>query len=462
MKKNDFKMTEQNIYSYMSPDNIKVEVFLSPLLFEYLEESSLKQLLDASELPGVIPPVIGMPDIHEGFGLPIGGVLATDGNDGIISAGAVGMDINCGVRLINTDIDYGDIKDELPKLLEKITSSVSPGVGGKTKYLKAKSLDIQNVLEQGVPYLIRQGFGNMEDLDHIEDGGVISEGDSSVLSHEAVKRAKEQLATLGSGNHFIEICLLETDFNQKEANDLGINYGKVCFLIHTGSRGIGHQVCTEYMDRMKKALKKDRQPLPTKGLAYAEIKSPLGREYFSAMAAASNFAFANRQLLTTAIEEAIGCKTNLIYDVPHNIAKFETIDNQKLLVHRKGATRAFPAGHSALAKKFKNTGQPVIIPGTMGTGSYIMLGTENLRRTFYSVNHGAGRQLSRKQAKKSITKKQFKQMMNGIEMSIPGVKNVIDEAPQAYKDVDEVVNTLCDIGLTKKIARLRPIGVIKG
>lgn len=460
--KQEFVMSEKNIYTRKSPDRPDIEVYLSPLLFEYLEDGALKQLVDAVELPQVISPVIGLPDIHEGFGLPIGGVLATNGEQGVISAGAVGMDINCGVRLLTTGLQYNQVKKRLSQWLDNIAKLTAPGVGKKTKYKPANRLRINDVLEKGVPYVVKQGMGDSCDLNRIEENGVMDAADISVLSSETMARGKEQLATLGGGNHFIEICMLDRDFSNGEASHMGINEGEICFLIHTGSRGVGHQICTEYMEKMNKEASRTGKSFPSKGLASAAIDSELGRDYFSAMSAASNFAFANRHLLSCAVEESIGFKTQLVYDVSHNIAKFEQYYGRKRLIHRKGATRAFPAGHDSLPDELADIGQPAIVPGTMGTGSYVVLGTEKLQRTYYSVNHGAGRQMSRKQAKKSITNKQFRQAMNGVELNSPGINKVKDESPQAYKDVDQVVDTLAEIGLTKKIARLRPLAVIKG
>ncbi len=460
--KHEFVMTEKNIYSRKSSEKPSIEVYLTSQLFQYLKEGALKQLVDAVELPQVISPVIGLPDIHEGFGLPIGGVLVTDGENGVISAGAVGMDINCGVRLLTTGLKYQQVKKKLPQWLDNISKLTAPGVGKKTMYKPANGLRIEDVLERGVPYVIGKGIGDNCDLNRIEETGVMEEADVSVLSNETINRGKEQLATLGGGNHFIEVCILNDVYSFDEASSMEIQQGEVCFMIHTGSRGVGHQICTEYMDKMKKEASKAGISIPSTGLACASINSKLGRDYYSAMSAASNFAFANRQTLASAVEEATGCDTRLIYDVSHNIAKFEYYDDKKRLVHRKGATRAFPPKHPALSSELFDLGQPAIIPGTMGTGSYVVLGTDKLKRAYYSVNHGAGRQMSRKQAKKSITKKQFRQAMSGIELNSPGVNKVIDESPQAYKDVDQVVETLAEIGMTKKIAKLRPLGVIKG
>ncbi len=458
--KQGFQQIAKNTYQYSNASGPDIKLYLSPLLFEYLEPGALEQLINASQLPSVVSPVVGLPDIHEGFGLPIGGVLATQGDNGIISAGSVGMDINCGVRLLATDLTYNKIKSKLAQRLADIAELSAPGVGKTTRLKAASRLHIHQVLEQGVPFLVEKGIGSADDLGSIEEGGVMPGADKDCVSKDVTRRGQEQLATLGGGNHFIEACLLETDYHNDYTRELGLEKGVLYFLIHTGSRGVGHQVCTDYMDRMKKALPKGT--LPTKGLAYAPLKSKLGQEYFSAMSAACNFAFSNRQLLTVALEQGLNCKTKLIYDVSHNIAKLENHGGKNLLIHRKGATRALPKGHQGLGKRHANTGQPAIIPGTMGTGSYVVVGTEKLERTFYSVNHGAGRLMSRKQAKKSISPKQLRRAMSGIELNSPGVKKVLDESPHAYKDIDAVVDVLADIGLVEKVAKLRPVGVIKG
>ena len=443
-----------------------MKIFISPKLFSMLESSAIKQLEDASKLPGVNHPVVGLPDIHEGFGLPIGGVMATKKEGGIVSAGAVGMDINCGVRLLKTDIPADDISAEfLKELMNKITTEIPLGTGKDGKHDILRLLNMEKVFSDGVPYLVEMGAGNKEELERIEDRGQVKGGSIDVLSKKAKKRAG-QLATLGGGNHFIEFCRVKTCYNVNITDKLDIKQDKLAVLIHTGSRGIGHQVCTDYSQEM--ASKRSKKELPNKGLAFSYLDSKEGQRYLSAMAAASNYAFSNRQLISwiikNIIEENIGKESNtsLVYDISHNIAKFEKHDQKELLVHRKGATRALPPGHPSITGVLKETGQPAIIPGSMGTASYVVIGTDKLAESYYSVNHGAGRALSRKKAKEWINKKDFKETMKGIELPVKGIKKYLDEAPQAYKDINEVVDTLSSRNMIMKAAKLVPLAVLKG
>lgn len=448
-------------------------VYLSPRLHgELVEEEALQQLANAATLPGVVSPVVGMPDLHTGFGLPIGGVMATRAEDGVVSAGAVGMDINCGVRLLTTGLPAREIPREiLQELLAAILKRVPTGIGKKSRHLDLRRGFLEEVVSRGAAAMVEKGFGYPEDVARIEEGGCLAGADLAAVSREAVERS-DQLATLGGGNHFIELGFVEEIYAPEVAAAWGLALGELTVLIHTGSRGFGHQICTDYSKIMLKAAKRYGIDLPATGLACAPIDSKEGREYLAAMACACNFAFANRQLITADIREAflevlgkaaLGPRPlPLLYDVAHNIAKWEEHGGRRVLVHRKGATRALPPGHPGNPNEYRDTGHPAIIPGSMGTASYVVVGTPATAETYYSVNHGAGRVMSRSAARKNITREEFEQSMDGILVTCPNYRHLLDEAPAAYKDVDEVVETLATIGLTRKVVRLRPLAVIKG
>lgn len=449
-----------------------VLVYLNKQLYEmFTEEESLQQLMDAASLDGVISPVIGMPDIHTGFGLPIGGVMAMDATKGLISAGAVGMDINCGVRLLRTDLTASDLtKVTLLKLIKAISRKVPLGVGMKSRHAPLISKHFSELLHRGVPFLVELGFGRPGDLDCIEDGGCMDGANIKAVSKKAVDRGL-QLSTVGGGNHFIELGIVDEIFDQKTAETDGLKKGNLTVFIHTGSRGFGHQVCNDYVSKMKQAAKKDKLDIPTAGLAAVPIQSEVGRNYFEAMACAVNFAFCNRQWITDDVRKTFSdilggsdqdYGLELVYDVAHNTARFEEINGKKMLIHRKGATRALPPGHHANPEKYMSTGHPVLIPGSMGTASYVIRAEHGVDRIYNSVNHGAGRVLSRSAAKREISVEAFKEQMSGIVVSGDNYKAYLDEAPLAYKDIDLVVETLTEIGLSRKIARLLPLAVLKG
>ncbi|HOK39989.1 MAG TPA: RtcB family protein [bacterium] len=468
-----FKEKRKNCYSLeFENKEIEVLVYLSEkLLKEFGEEESLIQLINASKLKGVISPVIGMPDIHTGFGLPIGGVLATDYNNGIVSAGAVGYDINCGVRVLNTKIHSSNLdKEKLRKILLEITKRVPLGVGKESPYKELRKIDIEGIAYSGVKYVINMGFGREADLEKIESNGNIICDNVNVLNKEEIERA-DQLGTLGGGNHFIEIGKIEKVYDKYIADRLGLAEDYIYILIHTGSRGFGHQIATDYSKIMWNNSEKNKTPAPVKGLACAPIHSKDGEDYLNAMAIAANYAFANREIITHLVREAfvkvfkdseekIGL--NLVYDVAHNIAKKEMYNNRMMLIHRKGATRALPAGNKEIPAIYRDIGQPAIIPGSMGTASYIVIGTEQIKETFNSVNHGAGRTMSRTQAFKNLTTDDLLKQTKDIVLIADNLKKIIDEAPSAYKNIDEVVWTLVDAGLTKPIVRFIPMAVLKG
>jgi len=437
------------------------------LLDQIYHDQSLIQLIQSASLPKVFSPVVAMPDIHEGFGLPIGGVMATNG---LVSSGAVGMDINCGVRLLFSQMKY-DPKTFSPEILRllirKIEREVPVGLGGKHQKVFQK-ISFEEIVSNGVKTLVKNGFAFPQDLESIEENGCLSEAEIRHLSPTAIKRAQKELGTLGSGNHFIEIQVIKEIFIPELANQWGLFEGQICVMIHTGSRALGHQTCLDYTQRFFQEEKKYGIKAPVRNLASLPADSPTGAAYLSAMAGCVNFAFANRQLITWFVRKIFQevfknsqAKLTLLYDVAHNIAKWEEHQGKKLLVHRKGATRALPASHPQNPPKYLETGHPAIVPGSMGTASYVMVGFPPAAQTFYSINHGAGRKMSRSEAIRTIKKEDFEQKMGTIIYNMPFHK-IVDEAPQAYKDIDLVVETLVEAGLTKKVCRLEPLAVIKG
>lgn len=462
----------ENKYQILGKEKNDIEAYVylqESLKDECLKEKeALAQLMAATQLPGVISPVLGMPDIHMGFGLPIGGVMATDGKSGVVSAGAVGMDINCGVRLLTTNLTEQQLVGQVEKLLPKIEEKIPTGIGKKSNVLYDSSL-VQLAMINGAKTIIQEGYGQEEELVFIEEGGVVA-ADLKAVSKKALNRAN-QLGTLGGGNHFLEIGVVEEVFSPEIAEVFGLVKNNVTIMIHTGSRGFGHQICTDYSNIMLNAAKKHGIDLPNKGLAAVPINSEEGQNYLHAMGCAVNFAFANRQLISHLMTEAfcevfsqdkksLGIKT--VYDVAHNIAKFEEYDGKLLLIHRKGATRALPKGHLHNPTQYMTTGHPAIIPGTMGTSSYVVVGTPEIKETFCSVNHGAGRVMSRSAARKNISATEFKQAMEHVYFKKEKTNKLLDEAPTAYKDIELVIETLAAIGLTTKVAQLRPLAVIKG
>jgi tRNA-splicing ligase RtcB len=468
------QLISKNCYKIIDsgPMNVDALVYLNKYLYEnQLEEEALKQLVDATYLPGLYKYVVGMPDIHAGFGLPIGGVMAMDAQKGLISAGAVGMDINCGVRLLRTNIEAGSLPvKDLQSLARNIAFKVPTGIGKVSKHQAVLGKHFPKIAKQGLQVLQELGYARKEDHLYIEEGGSFPGANLDKISNKARERSN-QLSTIGGGNHFIELGRIEEIYDPKRASHFGLIKGNLSILIHTGSRGFGHQICTDYSSIMEKAAPKYGINLPSRGLAAVPINSDEGRDYYAAMAAAINFAFANRQIITFDIRqtfaEFFSCADTkldlgIVYDLAHNIAKFEEIEGRKLLVHRKGAIRALPPGHKDNPANYFSTGHPVIIPGSMGTSSYVVVATHRASNTFYSANHGAGRVMSRRAAKKNITKKMLREQMGDVFFY--GVKehNILDEAPQAYKDINEVVNTLTEAEIIQKVARLVPLAVIKG
>ncbi len=431
-----------------------------------ISDDSIRQLAQAATLPGTAA-ALGMPDIHRGFGLPIGGVLLGDLQEGVISAGAVGMDINCGVRILATDLNKADVsREDLKDLILKIESKIPTGIGKKSMHKEVGLLNRTQVLTEGAASVVKNGFGSGSDLEYCEEEGQYPGADPDKISKRAFERSN-QLGTIGGGNHFIEIGFVEEVYRTDTAAVFGLAKDVVTIMIHTGSRGLGHQICNDYSDLMFKKARDYGITPPVKGLAAVPWKSREGRDYMAAMSCAVNFAFANRQIISHYVREVFldkfkGSRASLVYDVAHNIAKVERVGDAEYIIHRKGATRALPPGHPLNPGFYKNTGHPAIIPGTMGTSSYIVTGTPEIVETYHSVNHGAGRLMSRKEAKATFSAKDVSRQLNSVIVSARDKTAIIDEAPHAYKDIHSVVDTLAEIGLTKKILRLKPLAVVKG
>jgi len=459
------------IYRIKKTGNMRVDAIVLAD-YETIDEEAIEQLKNVATLPGIVKAAYAMPDIHWGYGFPIGGVAAFDLEDGIISPGGVGFDINCGVRMLVVDGNSDIVKKNLESLIKRIYESVPVGVG-ETSDLRFSKNDFKKIVEQGVRKVIEMGYGTEEDLLRIEDGGTLEDCDFSDVSEEAYERGKDELGTLGAGNHFIEIQLVEEVYDEEIASVFGIKKGDITILIHTGSRGFGHQIATDYIKYMRDNLKDHNKNLSDKQLINAPFKSEWGQAYYSAMNCAANYAFANRQIITHMIRKAfksvVGMNVRLVYDVAHNIAKVEEYEidgrKRKVIVHRKGATRAFGPGNPALPEVFKKTGQPVIIPGSMGTASYILVGTKKAEEiTFGSTAHGAGRALGRREATRELSVNHVLKELEskGIKIMAKSKKGIVEEAPEAYKNVDKVVQIVDEIGISLKIAKCTPFGVVKG
>ncbi len=445
------------------------------LLEQILRDRSLEQLMNVATLPGIQQAAIVMPDVHEGYGFPIGGIAAMDLEEGIISPGGIGYDINCGVRLLTSELSLQEVQPRLEQLAKALYKAVPSGVGrGGPLKLSVRQLD--RVLEYGVQWALQEGYAEEADVDFIESGGRIPEADADAVSREAKERGRDQLGTMGAGNHFVEVGYVDKLFDEAVARTLGLRLHQIVVLIHTGSRGLGHQVATDYIRTMLAALPRYGIRLPDRELACAPLSSPEGQRYFRAMCAAANFAWANRQLITWEIRQAwrevlgeAGGKLRVLYDVAHNIAKIEqhTVQGhmRRVLVHRKGATRAFPPGHPETPRVYREVGQPVLIPGSMGTASYVLVGAPgSMEQTFGSTCHGAGRQMSRHAAKRTVNPDRLRMELQqqGIVVQAGSVRGLVEEAPVAYKDVGAVVQVVHTAGIARMVARLRPVAVIKG
>ncbi len=447
------------------------------LMQELRRGETLRQVANVAELPGILNFSMAMPDIHWGYGFAIGGVAAFDLEEGIISPGGVGYDINCGVRLLRTNLSAREIRPGLDKLLDALYLNIPSGVGS-TGRLKLQAGELKQVLTEGAAWAVDHGFGTPDDLEFIEESGRMPGARPDLISHRALQRGHNQLGTLGSGNHFVEIQYVDEVFDADSASRMGIFSDQVTVTIHTGSRGLGHQVCDDSIRDMLKAASKYKIDLPDRQLCCAPIQSFEGRNYLGAMRAAVNFAFANRQIITHWVRESISSALHrsaadiglaTVYEVAHNIAKIEThrVDgqNRKVCVHRKGATRAFAPGHSQLPDKYAKTGQPVLIPGDMGRCSYLLAGTDKaMLETFGTTCHGAGRVMSRIKAKKAAAGRRIIQEMqqHGVQVRAASKATIAEEMPEAYKDVTDVVNCVSMAGISRKIARMRPMAVLKG
>jgi len=440
-------------------------------------DRSLEQLVNTATLPGVVRHVLAMPDMHQGYGFPIGGVVATALPDGVISPGGVGYDINCGVRLLASHLRVEQVAPHLDDLASALFANCPSGVG-KGGQVKLKPGELDEVMEKGARWAVRRGYGTEADLERTEENGCLPGADAAQVSARARDRGKDQVGTLGAGNHFIEVDRVEHVADEVLARRIGLSPGQVVVQIHCGSRGLGHQVCTDYVNLFQKAVRKYHYELPDRELVCAPLSSPEGRDYLAAMTSAANYAFANRQVLAFHIrrsfEQVLAGKVKnfglyQIYDIAHNMAKIEThvVDGRRreLCVHRKGATRAFGPGSEALPEVYRDIGQPVLVPGSMGTSSWVLVGTEGaMAQTFGSTCHGAGRTMSRHQAKRSVHGAALRQELEagGIHVRAGSLGGLAEEAPAAYKDVDRVVDVVHGAGLAKRVARLTPLAVIKG
>lgn len=458
--------------SFRSDMRVPARIYAtSKMLEDIMDERSVEQLINVATLPGISGHALAMPDIHQGYGFPIGGVAAIRAEDGIISPGGVGYDINCGVRLLATPYFYKDLTSKIVDLANQIQRDVPSGVGRGGKLVIEKQ-DFSDVLDNGVSWAVNNGYGLEQDLDFIEERGCYKVANAEMVSEKAKKRGADQLGTLGAGNHFLEIQQVVGVYDEETAKVFGISLDQITVMIHTGSRGLGHQVCTDYVQLMNKKLPDFNISLPDRELACAPFKSDEGQQYFQAMAAAANFAWTNRQLITDHIRKAwiriLGGEVEqlqIIYDVAHNIAKLENHGGEELVIHRKGATRAFGPGCAELPEKYKNTGQPVFIPGSMGTSSYVLAGTESaMQNTFGSTCHGAGRRMSRAKAKRTVDYRDLRKRLDEYGVIVRGgsTKGLLEEAPEAYKNIEDVVDVVSKAEIARKIAKLKPIAIIKG
>ncbi|MGD2159457.1 MAG: RtcB family protein [Anaerolineales bacterium] len=464
--------------SFRGDMRVPVRVFVSKqLLEEATRDKSLQQAVNAATLPGLVGHVVVMPDMHQGYGFPIGGVAATRYPEGVISPGAIGYDINCGVRLLGSQIKYEEAQEHLDNLATALDRYCPSGVGKKGA-LRLSESELDRLCIEGSRWAKRHGYATEADLRRTEEGGALDGADPSKVSPRAKKRGRPQVGTVGAGNHFIEVDIVDQIFDPRAAQIMGLERGNLALQIHCGSRGFGHQICTDYVRKFQGAVKRYNIKLPDRELVCAPMNSPEGEDYLGAMRCAANYAFANRQLLAhwarQAFEEVLAGKVDnwhlhQVYDIAHNMGKIETheIDGQpvKVCVHRKGATRAFGPGFEGLPDEYKPIGQPVLVPGSMGTSSWVLTGTEeSMKRSFGSTCHGAGRTMSRTKAKKTVWGEDLRAELEteGIRIRAGSMAGLAEEAPIAYKDVDSVVDTVDGAGIARKVARLRPLAVVKG
>ncbi|SCG53382.1 RtcB family protein [Micromonospora halophytica] len=455
------------------PMRVPGVVFASrALLPDAAGDQSLEQVANVATLPGIVGASYAMPDVHWGYGFPIGGVAATDlAEDGVVSPGGVGFDISCGVRLLAADLDRAELVGHLDAVMDALSAATPRGVGRGAVWQLADRAELDAVLRGGSRYAVERGHGNARDLDRCEDYGAVDDADPAQVSERAVQRGQQQVGSLGSGNHFLEVQAVEEVYDAQVAAAFGLRPGQVCVMIHCGSRGLGHQICTDHVRAMEQVMPRYGIEVPDRQLACAPVSSPQGRAYLGAMAAAANYARANRQVLAEAARRVFATRTgrslDLVYDVSHNLAKIEQhrVDGatRRLCVHRKGATRALPPGHSDLPDDLRPVGQPVLIPGSMGTGSYVLTGVPGAP-AFASTCHGAGRVQSRRQATKAVRGHDPRREIEARDIAVRGAsrRGLAEEMPAAYKDVAAVVEAAEGAGLCRRVARLVPIGVVKG
>ena len=472
-------------FRYEIPSSYKHGMRTSGLIYadermmkNVIRDNALEQVANVATLPGILKKSMAMPDIHWGYGFPIGGVAGMDTEEGVISPGGVGYDINCGVRMLTTNLTVKDVTPKLKELIDTMFTNVPSGLGSKGK-VRVDSRTLTRVLEDGAKWAVENGYGWQEDLEHLEEGGGMEGADSEKVSQRAIDRGKSQLGSLGAGNHFLEIQKVDRIINEEAAKRMGVNeLDQIIVMIHTGSRGCGHQIASDYIRKMEVAYRKYGIDLPDRQLACAPIDSPEGRDYFSAMACGANFAWTNRQMILHWVRESFESVFNqkaedigmrVIYDVAHNIAKFEEHDvdgkRMKVCVHRKGATRAFGPGRPEVTSDYREFGQPVLIPGDMGTHSFLLLGTEGaMTQTFGSTCHGAGRVMSRRQATRMFRANEVRSQLQrkGIYVHAASMKGIVEEAPDVYKDILDVVRIANGAGISSTVARMSPMGVVKG
>jgi tRNA-splicing ligase RtcB (3'-phosphate/5'-hydroxy nucleic acid ligase) len=480
MSENKLERIDDNRLLLPQTGGMKVPgmIYANEKIYQLLKgDESTKQVANVAHLPGIVNYSLAMPDVHWGYGFPIGGVAAFDLESGIISPGGVGYDINCGCRLIATKLSFGDIKGKISDLTTALYQHIPSGVGS-TGSVKLSGKDRKKVLEEGSKWAVKAGFGSAEDLEATEDGGAMIGADPDKVSARAMERGKQQLGTLGSGNHFLEIEVVQEIFDETSAAAFGLHKGQVVIMIHSGSRGLGYQICDDYLALMVKHSQETGIVLPDRQLACAYLRSQRGKDYLAAMACGANYAWANRQLLMHRTREVFEktlrmapreLEMRLVYDVCHNIAKIESFTvkgkTQKLCVHRKGATRAFPAGHESVPQKYRSVGQPVLIPGDMGTGSYVLVGQPKaMEETFGSACHGAGRVMSRTQATKTARGRSIVRELSdkGVIVMASSKGTLSEEMPEAYKNLNDVVQVMHEAGIAKKVARLKSLSCIKG
>ena len=464
--------------SYRHDMRVPVRIFATrKLLEQVMNDRSLEQAVNSATLPGLVGAVVVMPDMHQGYGFPIGGVAATEYPGGVISPGGIGYDINCGVRLLASQIEFESAQKDMDILATRLNQYCPSGVG-KAGVVRVSVKELDEVLEEGSHWARKNGYATEADLARTEETGAVKGADPASVSDRAKKRGREQIGSVGAGNHFVEVDVVEQIFDERAAAVMGLREGMLALQIHCGSRGLGHQVCTDYVREFQDAVRKYGINLPDRELVCAPLDSPEGQAYLGAMRAAATFAFANRQLLAhsarKAFEETFAGKTknwhlHQVYDIAHNMGKIESHEvggrQMQVCVHRKGATRAFGPGAPGLPPEYKAIGQPVIIPGSMGTASWVLVGTEeSMARSFGSSCHGAGRVMSRSKAKKTVRGDVLRRELeqDGIQIRAKSMPGLAEEAPTAYKDVDAVVQTVSSAGIAKKVARLRPVAVVKG